>query len=356
MFCCDILSADEKSICEKCLKMDQIIIDIAKAKFHSMKTSTKTRQSKNPDMPNVEFVSWGELYHMLIVNDTYQPKNTHFKFQMNFTLGFHNSVSFDRIDDSKGYSKSNVQVRPLCLNTCRHLLDEHFEIIEKTRVKSRTFVDIISVFDVDNCERSIQKLATSLRSMGYDMGKYESFEYILNLFIKQGGRCNYSGVPLLFDNSPLTCSVKRIDPSNSDLENNLVLIAKGLHGIFAHKQSTSWTKAEKLKHIQDNKFSQQYWDSSTNVSCEIKQLIELERKKDMEILDKFIPYWKAKEQKVDTKQFVRCCGTEPGKQHYVTRANMCKNKNRTGGFGTQCKKCMMIRKQKYKKRKFEEVS
>ena len=267
---------------------------------------------------STDFQSRTDWYYTLVRLPCYKPANTNFCFELGSISGRYDSRDPYIVDRDKPFGRHNIHIRPKMLNTKYPLRECDFYDINRIRYATRD-----------------RKKLTAVAKELYK--KFIKMKIDTKLFISQGGRCAYTGVPMTFDKED------RYFLTKTKIRNKTQYVIQALHSKY---------------------FDQQYWDMSTGIFETEDNLIQALSKDEKKILNELLQeriktrsfVQQANNIYINTKQLIRCCGPEPGKHHYALQNDMCKNKKRTGGFGTQCKKCMMIRKQKYKKRKFEEVS
>ena len=103
----------------------------------------------------------------------------------------------------------------------------------------------------------------------------ECCKFLIKLFIKQGGRCFYTNAPMTIETStknPFKMSPERLDPRKSYSKDNIVLILVALNaaprGQWLNKDLS---EDERTQALNASIFNQEYWDSCTKMTPEIKE-------------------------------------------------------------------------------------
>ena len=273
------------------------------AKYKLINMIDKTHDRNKNERNHVE-LSWTpeEFLRILQDNKIYTVKDSvlgDLEFPLKLTNGWYNTCSPDRIDDNIGYSIDNIEFRPSFLNnsykistqmireivimrevfteenmqylSCiskeMSLYNDKFGKVHENSPKIQLFYTISKTAkkDVENKEKS--------RNLQFDFYSIkECAVHLMKLFIKQGGRCSYSGCPLYLEVShPYKISPERIDPSKSYSKDNITLITIGLNAAPPGQWRNTKLSDEQIKIALDAAvFNQEYWDSSTKLTPERK--------------------------------------------------------------------------------------
>jgi len=111
-------------------------------------------------------------------------------------------------------------------------------------------------------------------------------EFLLRLFILQGGRCKYSYIPIFpYSLHPYKISVERINPLKGYSKNNIALIVVGLNGRPAGQfKNLHLTENQKQIALDAGKFNQEYWNTCTKLTTDIEEKCKKVRDYDRQIL------------------------------------------------------------------------
>jgi len=212
-------------------------------------------------------------------------------FPIILTNGYHNTPSFDRINDKKGYSIDNIEVRPHFLNTSfGKLTTQYLKDIVYIREQLQNENELINISKNINLKHSnnffyyLAKCAkksnnkTNRRKFEFD-SLHECMVFYIKQYIKQGGRCAYSNIPIYPEiGHRFKISPERIDPRKNYSEDNLILITVGLNGPpsgqFLNK---NLTEEQREIALESAKFNQEYWDKCTKMTPEIYKKCEESR-------------------------------------------------------------------------------
>ncbi len=255
-----------------------------------MKCHSKTRNHEIPDYWSVD-----KVLKLLCDNKVYKIKTNIglFEFPMMITNGFHNSASIDRIDNTKGYTIENIEIRPTFLNSPRKLTTDNIRqipILRTTRREINELENIIKILETKILshhffyQNSRHKKTLKKRNLNFDFETIEEFvKFLIDQYIEQGGRCYYSNIPIsLLHNDNYTTSIERKNPSKSYSKENVVLIVVGLnYGIRGQFLNQYLSDEERFNALNAAIFNQEYWDNCTLVDSEesikIKDAIEYDR-------------------------------------------------------------------------------
>lgn len=133
------------------------------------------------------------------------------------------TASLDRIDSSKGYIDDNVQWIHKDLNWMKQSFTEKYFIdLCKTIARYQSTNQIIQNLNQDNYipKTYYNHTRATAKSTGKEFSL--SIEYINDLFIKQGGICKISGIPLYsVKDASRTICLDRVNKSLGYTENNV---------------------------------------------------------------------------------------------------------------------------------------
>lgn len=264
----------------------------------NMKEATlkKNKKGKNHIMPDwtVDFV-----LEFLYKNNVYIVKDTilgDLEFHMMITNSYYNSASFDRIDDNLGYSLENIEIRPQFLNSLYKLTTENIRELVEIREQPQDYKVLLSnykklrSFMRDIVARTKNCVSYKTRIITIDFKSDQEFiEYLIYLFIQQGGKCAYSYVPIYpIVKHKYKLSIERKNPLLSYNKDNIVLITIGLNGRpcgqFLNKNIS---EEQRTLALNNGIFNQKYWDTCTKLTDDIRQKCELSKDKDRKILESF---------------------------------------------------------------------
>lgn len=153
--------------------------------------------------------------------------------------------------------------------------------------------------DVDNIPISrtfFYKLANGAKSHSSDKKIFdfksisECAYFLIQIFIKQGGRCAYSNVPIYpISGHKYMMSIERKNPLNGYTKENIILIVAGLNcppsGQIHNKNRDEIEKEEILK---TSIFNQEYWDKCTLLTIERRIICEKIRMIERNLLSSLI--------------------------------------------------------------------
>jgi hypothetical protein len=258
------------------------IEQFAKYTYNGLKINSKRR---NHNMVLI----LDDIINILENNQTYTVVDTilgDLEFPIIASNGFHNTASFDRIDDKIGYIKGNIEIRPRFLNNTKKLTTNMICGLISLRQEKQNEEELKNIAnDINNFDSNIffYKLATSIISNSKSAkkknkkfefsGNRECAIFLIKKYIDQGGRCAYTNAPIYPETKHLyKISPERLDPMKGYLRENIVLIIVGLNGPppgqFCNKHLLEEEKIIALKH---GIFNQKYWDSCTNITLEITE-------------------------------------------------------------------------------------
>ena len=218
-------------------------LDLSKKIYKSMKWDSKYRGHEQPEITFEEFTK-------LLLESRYKIDTSIgiLEFPMKLTNGYFNSASPDRIDNNKGYLRSNIRIVPCFLNVNDKLLSkiepEDWKKIVIIREQKRNINKLIKIAN-DLLNNSISnshfyQLGNSAHLHSKKSNGKKTFEfeyisdfiiYIIEQFIKQGGRCAYLKIPIYPESGhKYKVSLERINPLNGYTKDNIVLITSALNG------------------------------------------------------------------------------------------------------------------------------
>lgn len=262
--------------------------------FESTDKRNKKRIIKNLDLHEIPKWSVEDIHNLLITYKTYIIKDTilgDLEFPLILTNGYYNSSSVDRINDNFGYSENNIEIRPQFLNNLYKLTTEDIKYIIKNRTNEqehenldKNYKKLRSFFSetIHSIEINI-KNKKSDRNITVDFeSKDEFINFLINLYVEQGGRCSYSYVPIYpFTSHKYKISLERKDPRKSYNKDNITLITVGLNGRpcgqFLNKYITEEQREIALK---NGKFNLEYWNKCTKLTEEEKNKCEFVKNSD----------------------------------------------------------------------------
>ena len=186
---------------------------------------------------------------------------------MMLTNGYHNSASFDRIENNIGYSNENIEIRPLFLNTpCKlttQMLKDIIDLREKEQ-SEQVLTNIVKHLNKYNYTNFFYKIANNAKSHCITNRKtfefnsiYECGLFLIQKYIDQGGRCHYSNVPIYPESHhPYRLSLERLNPMKGYSPNNIILIVIGLNGgVYGQFLNKNLTEDERLRSSKNGKFN-----------------------------------------------------------------------------------------------------
>ena len=93
----------------------------------------------------------------------------------------------------------------------------------------------------------LKNLVTKAKNRSKQVSPTLSWEYLLGLWLKQEGKCKYSGLPLSFEaNHPDTVSLDRIDSSLGYTEGNLQLVSATVNKIKLNLDEVTFLRYSEL--------------------------------------------------------------------------------------------------------------
>jgi hypothetical protein len=157
------------------------------------------------------------------------------------------TASLDRIDSNKHYIKKNIQWIHKDLNIIKSNMNQHIfiqyckDVYNYKRKKNKE--NPIKTSDVNmtgTCFYRVKYNAT-VRSIEFSLTK----EYLVELFAKQGGRCCFTGEPLILAESRKsgTASLDRIDSLKGYVEGNVQWVHKRINLMkwdFSQEEFLNW--------------------------------------------------------------------------------------------------------------------
>lgn len=261
--------------------------------------------------------------------------NEHIKFPLYHTNGHSCTTTVDRIDDDVGYTEFNVELRPHFLNTAHHFTKADLANLTREAlnpIPSEQWVQIESMLMYD---RNISLRKGPLKAMyqrarnalfrkrwfvneGQSKLTNEMLLFLLELFVDQGGRCAYSGVPMLVAGQ--TCarsvSVERLDSTRPYVDGNVVLICLALNARPAGRYShPSLTEEQRQEELRLGSFDQSIWDEAMGITPEVWAVMQNMRDRDrermrviapdVETMQARIPTWVVKRARVNDEDAVK---------------------------------------------------
>ena len=266
------------------------IEQLAKKIIACMKDSTHRRDHEDVLWTKEDMVKILEDNKIYIISDTILGN---LEFPMMLTNGYHNTVSFDRINNNIGYSKNNIEIRPRFLNTTYKLTTQDIKNLVEIREQKQNLQELINISKNINlvCNNSnfFYKLAKGAKEgCSRSKEKHKTFDFInikecvlflIKKFIEQGGRCAYSNIPIYPEAShKFKISPERIDPTKGYSSYNITLIVVGLNGPLSGQYlNKNLTEEERQVALEAGKFNQEYWDTCTKMTPDIRLRCEESR-------------------------------------------------------------------------------
>lgn len=158
------------------------------------------------------------------------------------------NISIDRIDSSKGYTKSNVRLVGAAINIIMQDLDDFtlFSICSSVCVKvQQEHIDQLCKFmktepvfckepleAPENIENYIKKKYSNTKgnAKSRDLDREFTVDDIINQYKKQNGQCRFTGKKLTFGTDKLTdMSIDRIDSKKGYTKHNIQLIGETIN-------------------------------------------------------------------------------------------------------------------------------
>lgn len=201
-----------------------------------LRNMRKNSKKRNHDPP-----TWtiDKVLELLQKNKVYKV-NENIEIPLQLTNGYFNSASFDRLDNTKGYTEDNIQIVPWFLNVEDGKMSKvtNWDEIIKNRYIPWTKQDLKKIKDeIDKpISRSFfyQLARNAYHHKGVKFG-FDSIQdltkFIINLGIKQGWRCGYLGCKMYPEiGHRYKMSLERLNPENGYTEDNIILIISSLNG------------------------------------------------------------------------------------------------------------------------------
>lgn len=253
---------------------------LSKKILHSLKNCSIRR--KHGEV----YFSDEDIIKLLNDNKVYVVHNTilgDIEFPMILTNGYYNTPSFDRIDDEKQYSYDNIEIRPHFLNTTYKLTTNCIKELIKLREEDRNTQELINIAKnisiLHSNDNFFYTNAKSIKQSSKSRKKERNFEFnfknlkeltyfLISLYIKQGGRCAYTNVPIYPEKlHKFKLSPERINPMLGYSKENLVLIVVGLNGpVSGQYLNKNLDNEEQIDAMNVGKFNQKYWDDCTKMT------------------------------------------------------------------------------------------
>ena len=97
--------------------------------------------------------------------------------------------------------------------------------------------------------------------------------FLIKKYIEQGGRCAYTNIPIYPEvNNCYKISPERVNPTKGYSEDNIILIVVGLNGRLSGQYlNKNISEEQKQLALEAGKFNQEYWDTCTKMTIEIKK-------------------------------------------------------------------------------------
>lgn len=251
----------------------------------SMITSTVNRNKRRaaanrPLLPPVaimyrELEAWLPLQTEFVVTQEW-------KFPMTLDNGRYCSLSMDRLDNERGYSWDNVVARPWCLNS-------PYAFSREQLANSRAKLLDTSVEPRQHWAKHLSKAfkhfdqnQVKVKNPELDLTTFRWF--LRELFVRQGGRCAYTGFPMFVDRQdvddvdrPYIVSVERLNPRLPYSTHNVALICRGVqfgvHGGHIHGQP-----CDEDYLMQNGVWNQDYWNNAMRIDDDVARQLELVRR------------------------------------------------------------------------------
>jgi len=256
------------------------IEQFSKKIYNDMITSSKKR-NHILELSQENILTILENNNIYIVPDTILGD---LEFPLVSSNGFHNTSSFDRINDDIGYGRDNIEIRPRFLNNTKKLTTDMIRNIiilrqeKQIQEELENIANNINNFDSDNF---FYKLASSIimnskaakkksKEFGFN-GNRECALFLIKKYIEQGGRCIYTNTPIYPETGHLyKISPERLDPTKGYSKDNIVLIVVGLNGAPSGQCSNNHLSEEERNNaLKQGIFNQEYWDLCTKITPDI---------------------------------------------------------------------------------------
>jgi len=255
----------------------------AKQVLKYMKNSSKKRNHNLPSWILEDVVKILQNNQIYIIKDTVLGQ---LEFPMMLTNGYHNTASFDRINNNLGYYESNIEIRPFFLNTLYKLDTEDIKNIIKIREEKQNNQELVNIAKnitskwtcfFYTLSKSAKHHSDENRGKTFDfINIKECALFLIKLYIEQGGRCAYSKIPIYPETGhKYRISTERLDPTKSYSKDNIVLIVVGLNGRLPGQYlNKNLTDEQTQEALEAARFNQEYWDICTKMTPEIVQKCE----------------------------------------------------------------------------------
>lgn len=239
-----------------------------------------------------------DIIRILENNKIYNVHNTilgTIQFPLMLTNGYHNTATFDRINDNLGYSINNVEIRPHFLNTTYKLTTDDIRNVIKLRQEIRNeqeLIDIAKYINNYDSHSAFYRLANDGQRSDrkHSTNEFDTIRkyglFFVKTFIEQGGRCVYLNIPIFpYLKHKYKMSKERKNPLIGYTKENTILIVVGLNGKPAGQfLSEHLTDEEREIALRAGIFNQEYWDECTKMTPEIAKKCEEVRQLDRKIL------------------------------------------------------------------------
>jgi hypothetical protein len=128
-------------------------------------------------------------------------------YKMALEDGTYNKVSADRILNCHGYIKSNLEFRPLILNSMRHFKKEDLLKVDGERAeiywteeRSKKLAEYMRSDEGRILfEKIVEDAKHGMKKFGHDLSFEFTMKDFIHLFVNQSGRCMEFGTPLRFN-------------------------------------------------------------------------------------------------------------------------------------------------------------
>jgi len=139
----------------------------------------------------------------------------------------------------------------------------------------------------------VNSINTTNKNKKFDFDSLKECKlFLIKLYIKQGGRCAYSNIPIYPErNHKYKLSPERIDPTKSYNKDNIVLIVIGLNGSPAGQWlNEDLSEQQHQIALKSGIFNQDYWNSCTKITPEIIIKMDKAREYGFKILSEKIKF------------------------------------------------------------------
>ncbi len=197
---------------------------------------------------NHQLPKWTQDDVLDILEKSVYETDTHLgkiKIPLLLTNGYINSASFDRIDNSKGYSLDNINIIPWFLNVNDTKMSKinkndwkEIILIRESPRNIDEFVEITKNINQSVSKSFFYKLAkdannsSKIKNIEFEFDSIpECALFLIRKFIEQGGRCAYLHIPIYpKTNHKYKVSIERKNPLEGYTKQNIVLIVASLNG------------------------------------------------------------------------------------------------------------------------------